>query len=211
MGLLAYILRIPVVLLAIIVHEVSHGYVSYLLGDPTAKMSGRLTFNPFSHLDPFGALCMVLFRFGWAKPVPINPIYYKNRKLGMFLVSFAGPFSNFIMAFLATFIYVLIGRITDFNFALSNIIQILLVEMVFVNIGLGLFNLIPFPPLDGFKIVSLILPQRIYYQILEYERFGFILLIILVYLGTFSNFLTKALYGMLHFFEFVANSILFFL
>lgn len=105
--LIDLLLRLPIVIIALVVHECAHGFIAYKLGDPTAKYLGRLTLNPIKHLDPIGALCMLLFRFGWAKPVPINPMYFKNPKVGMALSSLAGPTSNIILSFIGTFFYVL--------------------------------------------------------------------------------------------------------
>lgn len=144
----------PVVLLAIVCHECAHGWVSYKLGDPTAKNAGRLTLNPFKHLDPLGALCMLLFHIGWANPVPINPWYYKDRKKGIIYVSLAGPVANFIVAFVSLFIR---GLLVRFGTPTSTFIWVLCQLCYYssvVNVGLGLFNLVPIPPLDGSKVLG---------------------------------------------------------
>ena len=144
----------PVVLLAIVCHECAHGWVSYKLGDPTAKNAGRLTLNPLKHLDPLGALCMLFFHVGWANPVPINPWYYKNRKKGIIYVSLAGPIANFIIAFISLFIEGLLMRFGSDTSTLIWILCQLCYYSAVVNVGLGLFNLVPIPPLDGSKVLG---------------------------------------------------------
>lgn len=150
----SFLFTAPVVILAIVCHECAHGWVSYKLGDPTAKNAGRLTLNPLKHLDPIGALCMLFFHVGWANPVPINPMYYRDRKKGIIYVSLAGPAANFVLAFLSLFIE---GLLMKFGSDSSTVIWVLCQLCYYsavVNMGLGLFNLIPIPPLDGSKIVG---------------------------------------------------------
>lgn len=144
----------PVVLLAIVCHECAHGWVSYKLGNPTAKNAGRLTLNPLKHLDPLGALCMLFFHVGWANPVPINPWYYKDRKKGIIYVSLAGPVANFIIAFISLFIEGLLMRFGSDTSTLIWILCQLCYYSAVVNVGLGLFNLVPIPPLDGSKVLG---------------------------------------------------------
>ena len=144
----------PVVLLAIVCHECAHGWVSYKLGDPTTKNAGRLTLNPLKHLDPLGALCMLFFHVGWANPVPINPWYYKDRKKGIIYVSLAGPVANFIIAFISLFIEGLLMRFGSDTSTLIWILCQLCYYSAVVNVGLGLFNLVPIPPLDGSKVLG---------------------------------------------------------
>ncbi len=174
------LLRLPIVIIALVVHECAHGFIAYKLGDPTAKYMGRLTLNPIRHLDPIGALCMLLFRFGWAKPVPINPMYFKNPKVGMALSSLAGPVSNILLSFIGTFFYV-------FSVKLGNLIIIstgnaslytplsylyqFFAMFAILNMSLAIFNLIPLPPLDGSRIMSIFLPQRAYFGMMRYERY----------------------------------------
>lgn len=191
-NLIQILARLPVMLLAITVHEYAHGFVSYKLGDPTAKYSGRLSLNPLSHLDPIGALCMIFFRFGWAKPVPINPMYYNNRKRDTAIVSLAGPVANVTLAFLSGIILALYSCFLEsFIWApLSAFIIEVFFELAMVNISFAVFNLIPFPPLDGSKILGALLPQDKYMALLQYERFGFPVLIILSVTGLLGRVLS---------------------
>lgn len=176
----------PVVLLAIICHECAHGWVSYKLGDPTAKTAGRLTLNPLKHLDPIGTVCMLFFHVGWAKPVPINPMYYKNRKQGIIFVSLAGPVTNFILAFLSLLI---MGILVKFGSATSIAIWILTQLCYYsavVNFGLGLFNLVPIPPLDGSKILGE-LSGWVNRQYWKYQKYWRIVLLVCVLTGILSK------------------------
>lgn len=178
------IYTIPAVLIAISMHEFAHGYVSYRLGDPTPKQKGRLSLNPFAHLDLVGTLCLLFFHFGWAKPVLVNPYYYKERKKGMVMVALAGPAMNFSIAFLSTFFMGVIFKITG-GYA-GTFIQYLYTFLNYVsliNIGLGVFNLIPIPPLDGSKVLGAILPEDKYFKYMQYEKYGAIILMALLYLG----------------------------
>ncbi len=193
-------LVIPAALLTVVFHEISHGYTAYILGDRTAKDSGRLSLNPIRHIDLIGLICMILFRFGWAKPVPVNPMYFKNRKGGMAVTAIAGPISNIIFALFSFIIIRLIILIPAGSELVYNILEFLIAFfslLASLNVGLAVFNLIPIPPLDGSKILNAILPDRVYYKILRYERYGFLILIILLNFSPFDrviNFLANALY-----------------
>jgi Zn-dependent protease len=166
---------VPAILISITVHEVSHGYVSYRLGDPTAKNAGRLSLNPLKHLDPLGTLMLLLAFFGWAKPVPINPMYYNNRRRGVVLVSIAGPLSNILLAlvFSVPLIYLeaKYGGYSFSSFSINAVIYNLSFVLYIININLAVFNIIPVPPLDGSKILSGILPQRQYFKFMQYENY----------------------------------------
>lgn len=189
---------IPAVLVAISMHEFAHGYVSYKLGDPTPKQSGRLSLNPFRHLDLVGTLCLMFFHFGWAKPVMVNPYYYKKRKMGMLMVALGGPLMNFIIAFISLFGMGIIIKVTG-GYIGSSIVMFLfdlLNYMVVINLGLGVFNLIPVPPLDGSKVLGAVLPEDKYFKYMQYERYGSLLLILLLGVGVLStplNFVTGLL------------------
>ncbi|MCD7862332.1 MAG: site-2 protease family protein [Lachnospiraceae bacterium] len=180
----------PATLIAIICHECAHGWVSDRLGDPTPRASGRLTLNPLKHLDPVGTLCLLFFHMGWAKPVPINSRYYKNPKLGIILVSLAGPFTNFILAFIFLLGYGLIQLYAPLNSTLWYTIEIMVYYGAVINIGLGIFNLIPFPPLDGSHVLEELVPvigdifQR-------FRSYGSLILILLLASNTFSRPLSR--------------------
>lgn len=166
------IIRTIAVLVAIIPHEMAHGYAAYLCGDETAKNDGRLSLNPLHHLDPIGTICLIFFKFGWAKPVMINPNNFRDRKKGTFFVSIAGVLTNFILAIISVIIMKYI-RLSDFVFELfMNIFRF--------NIILGVFNLIPIPPLDGSKLLFSFLPPKYEYYLIKYEKYGYILLLLLI-------------------------------
>lgn len=177
-----FLFRLPALLVAIIIHEFSHGYVAYILGDNTAKEAGRLTLNPLKHLDITGFIFLLLFKFGWAKPVPINPNNFKNRKRGMIAVSLAGPFSNFIMA-------LIIGFTISMDIISSNILFNILIIMLWYNLMLGVFNLLPLPPLDGSKVLASLLPVKYEYLFYKNERYLYLILIILVATNTINKIL----------------------
>lgn len=191
------IYTIPAVLIAIVLHEWAHGFISYKLGDPSPKAEGRLSLNPLKHLDPVGTLCLLFFRFGWAKPVQVNPNYYKDRKMGMMWTALAGPIMNFIISFMTILIVIIILKLFP-NFILTDlgyyVYNVLLVTS-FLSISLGVFNLIPIPPLDGSKILFAILPEDMYFAYMKYERYGMILLVILLYSGIFSMILSPLTTG----------------
>lgn len=184
-NLMNIIVDIPIALIAIIGHELGHAWVSTKLGDPTPRYEGRLTLNPLAHLDPIGTLLMIFTGFGWARPVGVNPMYYKDRKKGMALVAIAGPLSNFLMAFLGILLAVLLSVFAGGIVGFGNVSSIF-VRFAFMNLRLMAFNLIPIPPLDGSKILGMILPNRIYYNVLQYERYAMILILLLSVTGVFS-------------------------
>ncbi len=179
------VIRLIVALIALPIHECAHGYAAYRMGDHTAERQGRLTLNPLAHFDPIGTLAIILFGFGWARPVPINPLNFENPKKGMMLSSLAGPMSNIGLAFLAMVLYKLtwIPTYLGLSGAFLSTIETFLVYMISINITLGVFNLIPIPPLDGSRIATYFLPQRIYFKIMQYENIIFIALIIALWFG----------------------------
>ncbi|MGI6039594.1 MAG: site-2 protease family protein [Clostridiales bacterium] len=173
---------VPAALICVPVHEYAHGYVAWKLGDPTAKQSGRLTLNPLRHFDPVGVVLLILFGFGWARPVPVDTRYFKNPKRDMAITSLAGPLSNFVLAFLMLVLLSASIRIFSYSAFVQFLINLML-NIALLSIGLGVFNLLPIPPLDGSKILFSFLPERIYYTILRYERYGMIIMIAIIYLG----------------------------
>ena len=164
--IIGFLYALPGVLFALSIHEFSHGYVAYKLGDPTAKNYGRLTLNPLKHLDVFGAIAMLLVGVGWAKPVPVNTRYFKKYKRDTALVAFAGPVSNLLSSLVGMFLYYGIIKFIfpiKPEFFLSSIwigLSQIIISFIFVNVGLAVFNLIPVPPLDGSRIVDSFLPQK---------------------------------------------------
>ncbi len=201
---------LPALLFAITVHEYSHGKMADFLGDPTPRLAGRLTLNPMAHLDPIGAISLLIFRFGWAKPVPINPMNFKNYKRDTMLTALAGPFSNFISAFLFSWAFKismkLIGNIPSsaiphVGFEFIRGWFIMLSYGVIFNLVLAIFNLIPIPPLDGSLILFSLLPTKWEYEIEKFKSYSYILLIILVFTGVIG----KILYPALNFFLITFN------
>nr|WP_101772779.1 site-2 protease family protein [Peptostreptococcus faecalis] len=169
------------ILFAISIHEFGHAYVAHLNGDDTAKNSGRMTINPFHHIDPFGMLMMFLVRFGWAKPVPVNPNNYKNQKLGNITVSLAGIFFNLVSAIIFAMIY---SRVDMYS------LKSVAYSLVVYNIAFASFNILPFPPLDGWSFISTFLPRNIVYKVYEYSRYTFILFILLIVTRAYVYILT---------------------
>lgn len=192
------------VFFALSIHEVAHGWVAHLLGDDTAKNSGRLSLSPRQHLDPIGAICLFLFGFGWANPVPVNPRNFERVKMktGMVITSLAGPAANLVVAFISMFLIKLIFRNNISNVPLF-VVYILLNSLISLNVSLAIFNLIPIPPLDGYKVLSAVLPPRYYFKLMQYERFGFIALLLIIYLPVFNSLLSGAVYGIIRFFSFL--------
>lgn len=190
-GLVEFLLRICAVLLCLTVHEVSHGLVAYRLGDSTAKEKGRLTLNPIRHISVLGFALMVTAGVGWAKAVPVNPNNFKEPKRDMAITALAGPISNFILALLAggltSVLYFAVGLEGILASDATYLLTTFLISLVTLNIGLGVFNLIPIPPLDGSKVLFSFLPQRVYWTILRYERYVMIALLGLVWLGVFDK------------------------
>ena len=185
---------IPAMLIALTFHEYAHARMAYFWGDPTAKYEGRLTLNPLSHLDPIGLLMLVVVRFGWAKPVPINPLNFRDRRKGLFWVSLAGPGMNLLLGFVATILF--------FIFEGSGIlVRGILLNLMIINVFLAVFNMVPLPPLDGSKILSSLLPSRhlqLYYSI---EPYGPFILILLLVLGGLRFFLVPIAYAILNFYQ----------
>lgn len=190
LSLTEIIINIPIALIAIIGHELAHAWVSTKLGDPTPRYEGRLTLNPLAHLDPIGTLLMIFTGFGWARPVGVNPMYYKDRKKGMALVAVAGPLSNFVMAFFGILIgsiIMLLGMVLGWSYEVVDMVMYISYLFAFRNLCLMVFNLIPIPPLDGSKILGMFLPNRMYYNMLQYERYALILIMVLSVSNVFSS------------------------
>ena len=182
-------------LICITFHELSHGYVAFRLGDPTAKRSGRLSVNPIKHIDPAGLVMMVLFRFGWAKPVPVDMRYFKKPKRDMALTALAGPLSNVILAFAAIVLFyaiqllLIVSRPSQGLLLFGNYLLMFFRYTALLSVGLAVFNLIPIPPLDGSKILFSVLPDRAWLKLMRLERYSMILLIALLYLDVLDPIL----------------------
>lgn len=174
-------------LICITFHELCHGLVAYKLGDDTAKNAGRLTLNPIKHIDIMGLLMMVVLKFGWAKPVPINMNNFKNPKSGMAITALAGPVSNLLLAAVVLLIFGFLGGPTATS---KNVLLDMLLTTAYLSCMLAVFNIIPIPPLDGSKVLFSLLPERAYYRLMQYERYGMILLLIIVLTGSLNSFLT---------------------
>ncbi len=171
------------------IHEFAHAFVAYKLGDKTAKLKGRLTINPFAHINWIGALMILLVGFGYAEPVPVNVrnVKMKNKKIAMALIAVAGPISNLIMAFVSLFFMVLAFKTLDVNSDLfSSALFIFLQYIALININLAVFNLIPVPPLDGSRILFAVLPTKYYFKIMKYERYISIAIMLLLFTGVLS-------------------------
>ena len=178
-------LVIPI-LFALTIHELSHGLVALHFGDPTAKNAGRLTLNPLAHLDPIGTLMLFIVHFGWAKPVPVNPAYFKDPKKDMIWVSLAGPVSNIILAFLTGMIIRIVGMEMSNNFTF-NFFKLMLYYSLTINLALAVFNLIPIPPLDGSKILQGLLPPKYDEIMYNLERYGPFILLGIIMFGRFTG------------------------
>jgi len=180
------ILLAPAFLLAITIHEFSHGYIAFRLGDPTAKDAGRLTFNPLSHLDMFGTLALLFIGFGWAKPVPVNPHNFANPRKDNLWVALAGPASNFVSAF---FFGLLFRALSPFlsSFEVGHIILGMIYLAVWINLILTIFNLLPIPPLDGFHILEGLVSYENYIKLQQFARIGPMILLGLILVSSFAG------------------------
>lgn len=177
---------LPIILISLTVHECAHGWVAYKLGDPTAKNEGRLTLNPLKHIDPIGFLVMIILRFGWAKPVPVNPMYFTNPKKGMLYTAIAGPASNLALALVSSLLftlsYVLLPAVT---FAMG--VQTFFLLMTYLNIGLAVFNLIPVYPFDGSRILGYFLPRSFNNFFIQYGNYIYIAFFVLILVTDFVS------------------------
>jgi Zn-dependent protease len=208
------LLRVPALLWALSFHEFCHGWAAYMLGDNTAAMQGRLSLNPLDHLDPMGTLMLVFFRFGWAKPVQFNSRNFKKPRRDIALVALAGPSGNFLSAFATA---VACGILTRFypgalfksplSLSMDTVFARVIVNMILINVGLGIFNLIPIPPLDGSKILAVFLPISALRTFFFLERYGMIIILALAWTGVVGIIMTPFFDIALGFFSIVIVSI----
>lgn len=189
MNLANLTISIPTILYALTIHEYFHGWTANKFGDPTAKLQGRLTLNPLAHIDIMGALCFVFARFGWGKPVPINPSYFRNPRRDNMIVSFAGPASNFISAFMFGVMFQLLRSIPFIiPVNIAAVLYNLLISGIIMNLSLAFFNMIPLFPLDGSHILEGLLPHSMAMKYKEVERYCPFILLGLIVMGNFTGF-----------------------
>ena len=199
--LVYYILSAVAALIALTIHEFCHGYAAYKMGDETAKNFGRLTLNPLKHLDLYGTICMIFFHIGWAKPVPVNARNFKDPKKGFAVTAAAGPAANLILGFISAFVYLLVfALVKDLQFESKNFTYHLLsnlLNFIFifhsVNVGLGLFNLLPIPPFDGSRLLYVFLPPKAYFAVMKHERKIYYAVIAWLLLGDYAEMAIKAI------------------
>lgn len=187
------IILAPPLLFALTFHEFAHGFVAYRLGDPTARDAGRLTLNPLKHLDPLGTIAFFFIKFGWAKPVPVNPGYFRNPKKDMLWVALAGPATNLILAVVSALLTKgiwMLATILPYSAAAEAIlvpVNSMLIASVWINLVLCIFNFLPIPPLDGSRILMGLLPNNLALSYMRIERFGFLIIIVLAFSGVLSK------------------------
>lgn len=202
-NILKYGVRVLIIFMILPVHEFAHAFAAKKFGDRTAENMGRLTLNPISHIDIFGAICLVLTGFGWAKPVPVNPNRFKNYKLGSVITALAGPLSNVIVGYIGFVIYKIIIFSTTNGLSVAwDYVQTILFYFIIINLSLAVFNLLPIPPLDGSRILTTFLPLKYQWKIQEYQMYISIAFIVIIFSGILDtplNFLMNLLYKCIDF------------
>ncbi len=197
--------RLFVVFCTMPIHEYSHALIATKLGDQTPRLSGRLTLNPMAHISPMGAIMIFLFGFGYAKPVSVNPRNFKDAKKGMALTAIAGPISNLLMGF----IFIMLATIYSNLFHTSNTLSVAIFYFLFfagsINVNLAVFNLLPIPPLDGSRILQLLIPAKYYYKFMQYERYVVLVVFVLIATGVLSGPLSAISYFIISLFTKIAS------
>lgn len=195
-----FLYSLPGIVLAFTIHEYSHALAAYMMGDRTAKQYGRLTLNPIHHIDPLGFLCLVVTqRFGWAKPVPVNDMNFKNRKKGMLIVALAGPLSNFTAALLIAIAYPLLYD------NIGAVMRGILAIAYIINLSIGVFNLIPVPPLDGSRILDAFLTSRQKFFMQRYAMYSNIIILLLIFSGAIGRILSPVIWVLDTFINMIAG------
>ncbi len=204
-NIMSLVAGLPGLLLALVLHEYAHARVAVAMGDFTPRLTGRLTLNPVAHIDPIGLIMLLVAHFGWAKPVMVNPRNFRDMRKGNILVALAGPAANFVTAFVAMFLMILMYRL---NFDMSIGVKTVLSMIVLFNVNFGIFNLIPLPPLDGSKILLEFLPREYAYKYMGIERYSFIILIVMMMTPILGGILIPLSQLILGLFETVISIIL---
>lgn len=192
LSMLLFVMSGVACLICLTVHELSHGLAAYKLGDPTAKLNGRLTLNPLSHVDWIGLFLLLAVGVGWAKPVPVDPRNFREPRKGMAMTALAGPLSNFVLALVSLGIGSLLFHFGPTSQPVAYIL-LFLCQLSVLNVGLGLFNLIPIPPLDGSRVVEMFLPERAHRWVIRYERYLIVAVVLLAWMGFFGGPLYRAM------------------
>jgi len=183
--------RVFILLCVLPIHEYAHALIATKLGDQTARLSGRLTASPFAHLDLWGSLMIILFGFGYAKPVPVNPNNFKNPKSGMAITAIAGPVSNLLMSFIFMLVYNCIATFGASLYVKNQLLFTIILSFISfaaqINVSLAVFNLLPIPPLDGSRLLTVFLPTKYYFKVMQYERQIMIVMMILIFTGALTT------------------------